>query len=95
MRTASETPQRVSALATGVSLGVFLVISFTLCVALGFLVPDSGLHKPWLQFLPGFTWLTLPSFILGLCETFFYGLYAGLVFVPLYNFFSRAGAHWW
>ena len=37
--------------------------------------------------LPGFTWLTWQSFLLGLVESFLYGIYFGLVFVPLYNFF--------
>lgn len=95
MRTAADEPRRVSVLATGVSLGLFLSISFVLCVALGLVVPDGNLHKPWLQFLPGFSWLTLSSFVLGLCETFAYGMYTAIVFVPLYNFFARTGARWW
>lgn len=41
----------------------------------------------WLKLLPGFTWISWPSFFLGLIETFGYGIYFGLVFVPLYNFF--------
>jgi hypothetical protein len=41
----------------------------------------------WLKLLPGFTWIGWPSFFLGLIETFGYGIYFGLVFVPLYNFF--------
>jgi len=44
------------------------------------------MHEVWLKLLPGFTWLTWPSFLLGLIETFLYGIYFGLVFVPLYNF---------
>jgi hypothetical protein len=47
----------------------------------------SGNNLPWLKLLPGFTWLTWPSFLLGLVETFLYGIYVGLVFAPLYNFF--------
>jgi hypothetical protein len=43
--------------------------------------------------LPGFHWLTAGSFVLGLVESFLYGLYAGLVFTPIYNgFVRRAGA---
>lgn len=37
------------------------------------------------QILPGFRWLTLGSFLLGLGETFMYGLYAGLVFTVIHN----------
>ena len=39
--------------------------------------------------LPGFKWLTLPGFLIGLVESFLYGAYAGLVYVPVYNFFAR------
>ncbi len=35
--------------------------------------------------LPGFKWLTLTGFLIGLVESFLYGIYAGLVFVPIYN----------
>ena len=41
------------------------------------------------QVLPGFKWLTLPSFAIGMVESFLYGAYAGLVYVPVYNFFAR------
>lgn len=49
---------------------------------------DAGLHRPWLQFLPGFTWLSPGTFLLGLVESFAYGWYVALVFVPLFNFFN-------
>lgn len=39
--------------------------------------------------LPGFKWLTLQGFVIGLIESFFYGAYAGLVYVPVYNLFAR------
>jgi hypothetical protein len=39
--------------------------------------------------LPAFKWLTLGGFCLGLIESFLYGAYVGLVFVPIYNFLTR------
>ena len=36
-----------------------------------------------------YKWLTIPGFFLGLVESFLYGVYAGLVFVSIYNFLSR------
>ena len=86
--------KRLSVMGVGISLGLFLAISFVLCIALGFVFPDAGVHRRWVQFLPGFSWLSWPSFFLGLCESFAYGLYTGIVFVPLYNFFARVGADW-
>lgn len=72
----------------GISIGLLFVISYLLCVALGLVWWDGGLHQPWLQFLPGFSWLTPGAFLLGLIESFAYGWYIALVFVPLFNFFS-------
>jgi hypothetical protein len=48
------------------------------------------MNEVWLKLLPGFTWITWQSFLLGLVEVFAYGVYFGLVFAPLYNFFSTA-----
>jgi len=45
-------------------------------------------HKPWLQFFPGFEWLTTKGFLIGLGESFVYGWYVALVFGPLYNLFA-------
>jgi hypothetical protein len=39
--------------------------------------------------LPGFQWLTLTGFFLGLIESLLYGVFAGVVFVPIYNLFAR------
>ncbi len=73
------------------SLGIFFAISFTLCVLYGLIVPER-LHgmKNFLEMtLPAFTWLTPAGFILGLLESFLYGAYIGIVFVPVYNFINR------
>ena len=73
------------------SLGLFGAITFVLCVIYGLIVPP-GLHTgaPLLEtVLPGFKWLTLVGFGLGVIESFLYGVYTGLVFVPIYNFFTR------
>ena len=90
-RTAPVAPARLSIPVLGMSLGLLLVISFVLCVLLGLVFPEWGLHQPWLQFFPGFTWLTWPSFFLGLVESFAYGWYIALIFVPLFNFFAARG----
>ena len=54
--------------AFGLSLSVFLAITYLLCLALRFVVPDVGTHLPWLQFLPGFDWTPF-GILLGLIET--------------------------
>jgi len=72
------------------SLGLFAAISFVLCVVYGLIVPSSLHMAPFLEaVLPAFKWLTIGGFILGLIESFLYGVYAGLVFVPIHNFLTR------
>jgi hypothetical protein len=72
----------------GLSLGSFLSITYTLCVIYDLLFPGMSMYQTWLRLLPGFKWLTWGSFFLGLIESFLYGIYTALIFVPLYNFFS-------
>ncbi len=75
------------------SLGLFTAISFVLCVIYGLIVPPSLHMAPFLEaVLPAFKWLTFWGFCLGLIESVLYGVYAGLVFVPIYNFLARSEA---
>lgn len=78
----------IPVLALGMGLSVFLSISYVLCV-LGYLfLPTLPIaHSALSIFLPGFTLLSLPSFCLGLAESFGWGWYVALVFGPIYNFF--------
>lgn len=71
------------------ALGTFGAVTFLLCVLYGLIVPESLHMKAILeQLLPAFEWLTWWGFLLGLLESFLYGAYTGLVFVPLYNWFA-------
>lgn len=73
------------------SAGIFMSISYLLCVIYGLIVPER-LHgmKDFLEaVLPAFKWLTLGGFILGLIESFIYGAYIGIVFVPVYNSINK------
>ena len=71
----------------GLAVGSFLAVSYVFCVAYD-LAFGQRMYESWRNLLPGFTWLTWSSFFLGLVETFLYGIYTGLVFVPLYNVFA-------
>jgi hypothetical protein len=39
------------------------------------------------RILPGFSWLTSPSFVLGLAETFVYGAFADALYTVLHGTF--------
>ncbi len=68
------------------SLALFGAVTFLVCVLYGLVVPE-GLHMTGFleAVLPGFEWLTPLGFLIGLVESFLYGAYAGLVFVPIHN----------
>lgn len=79
---------RLPVVAFGMSLGLFFAITFVLCVGFDLLFPGQSMYQTWLRLLPGFTWLTWPSFLLGIVESFVYGWYVALIFGPLFNFFA-------
>jgi len=74
----------------GKTTASFGAVTFVLCVAYGLIVP-TRFHAAWLleAILPGFTWLTTPSFLLGVIETALYGAGGGVLFTALYNHFAR------
>lgn len=72
------------------ALGLTLVVSFVVCVSWGLVMPASlHMHEFLEMALPGFVWISAGSFMLGLIESFLFGVYAGLVYVPIYNSLSR------
>ena len=74
----------------GLSLSLFFVISYVICIAGYLLMPGFPVQHAALSiFLPGFELLSWRSFCLGMAESFIWGWYIALVFGWLYNFFSR------
>tara|TARA_R110001583_G_scaffold177071_2_gene332051 strand:+ start:192 stop:452 length:261 start_codon:yes stop_codon:yes gene_type:complete len=79
---------KISLFAFGHATSLFISISFVLCVAFDLLFPQHAMYQVWLKLLPGFEWLSLKSFFLGLLESYMYGWFITLIWVPLYNFFG-------
>lgn len=80
-------------LPVGHAVSSFLVVSFAICVVWGlFMPPAMHMHEAWEMIMPGFHWISLPAFLIGLAWAYAYGWYTALVFVPLYNFFYKRGA---
>jgi hypothetical protein len=72
------------------SMATFTTFSFVVCVLYGLIVPESLHMVQFLEItLPGFKWLTIGSFFIGLIESFLYGVYAGLVYTPIYNYYNK------
>lgn len=72
------------------ALGIFTSASYLLCVIYGLVTPASVHMTRFLEtVLPAFTWISFGSFLLGLVESFLWGVYIGLVFPTIYNFLYR------
>lgn len=84
--------QGTPVVALGMSLGTFFAVTFVLCVLFDLWFPELAMNRVWAPLLPGFTWISWPSFFLGLAESFAYGWYVALVFGPLYNLFAARAA---
>ena len=82
--------KRLTIRGTALSVGLFLDVSFVLCVLWGLLAPQRlAKMAGFLEVIfPGFVWLSLQSVILGLVEAFLYGVYIAVIFVPLFNYFE-------
>jgi len=75
----------VSLPAVGHATSLFLAISFSLCIVFDLIFPQHQMYPVWQKLLPGFQWLSFSSFVLGLIESYAYGWYFTLIWVPLYN----------
>jgi hypothetical protein len=82
--------QRTLLAAVGNATSLLLAISFALCVGFDLLFPQHAMYEAWQKLLPGFEWISWKSFFIGLFESYLYGWYIAVVWVPLYNFFSRS-----
>lgn len=81
-------PHLIPVFSFGLSLSLFLAISYTLCIAGYVLFPGLPIsHSSLAIFLPGFELLSWRTFLLGLVESLAWGWYVALIFAPLYNFF--------
>ena len=72
------------------ALALSAALLYLLCIAYGLTNPASGHMREFLTLaLPGFEWLTLKGFAIGLVKSFLYGALLGLVYVPTYNMLQR------
>ena len=82
-------PHLIPVVSFGISLSLFLAISYTLCILGYILFPGLPIrHSSLAIFLPGFELLSWKAFVLGLIESLGWGWYVALIFGPLYNFFA-------
>jgi|SRR5579859_3990486 len=71
------------------TLATFAAVVFTLDMLLGALFPNWWvMQKAYELLLPGFTFISWGTFILGLVESFIGGFLTAGLFVPIFNFFA-------
>ena len=78
-------PRGIPLKAVGHASSLFLTITFILCVCFDLLFPAHAMFRAWQALLPGFHWFSWRSFLLGAVESYGYGWYFALIWVPLYN----------
>ena len=80
---------KISLYAFGNATSLFIMITFILCVSFDLIFPEHAMYSVWLKLLPGFEWLSFKSFFIGVFESYSYGWYIALIWVPLYNYFGN------
>lgn len=83
----------ISLSAVGHASSLFLTIAFLLCVGFDLLFPEWAMFESWRSLLPGFEWISWFSVLLGAVESYGYGWFLALIWVPLYNFFAHRAEH--
>lgn len=75
------------------TLSAWCAVTFVLCIGWCSVAPEGWHVRPLLEMLlPGFTWLTVGSFTLGLLESALFGAYSGALLALLHNALARGTA---
>lgn len=85
----TKVANKSSIVARGHAMSLFLVISYLLCVLFDLMIPGMAMYEAWAPLLPGFSWITWPSFFLGLVETYAWGWYIAGLYGFLFSRFAR------
>ncbi|HET9218871.1 MAG TPA: hypothetical protein VFR18_17945 [Terriglobia bacterium] len=80
--------QGLSLTAFGHATSIFFATAFALCVGFDLLFPAHAMFAVWQNLLPGFKFIDARSFLLGAVESYAYGWFIALIWVPLYNVFA-------
>ncbi len=84
----SQMDAKLNVKVVSLSLGTSFAVVYVLCVIWGTVVA-SQMPQLLEAVFPGFVWLTPTAFVLGLIESFLYGLGFGALYVYLHNALGR------
>lgn len=71
------------------SMGLFFLLTYCAFISWNMAVSNPAYIRLLETFLPGFKWLSPMRLVLGAAESFLYGAYVAIVFVPIHNFYYR------
>ncbi len=75
-------------------LGLLFMQAFVICIMRSFFHPMSPAMRHLLEILlPGFKWLTVTGFLIGLAESFIAGVYVALLLLPAVKVFYLKHHH--
>ncbi len=75
-------------------LATAAAVTFAVDMLLGVLFPGwRVMQKIYEDLMPGFKFLSWRTFFLGLLEAFVSGFWVAILFVPIYNYFTRHEAN--
>lgn len=79
---------RIQPYPVAVALSFIFLILYAVCVLLHYLLPEVSwpMYRIWEMTLPGFTWLTTTSLLLGILEMFIAAFYVAYTVIPVYNY---------
>ena len=80
--------RRLEYIPVAIAVGGFLAVSYLACVVWDAVFPGWAMRAAWAPFLPGFEWLSVGSFFLGLVESFAYGFWFALL-IPAARWMDR------
>ena len=76
------------------TLACWAGVSYVLCIAWCGVAPEGWHARAFLELaLPGFTWLSPASFVIGLLESVGIGAYSGALLAFLHNRLSKTLSH--
>lgn len=77
--------RRLSIARVGQVLGLLFAALYVLCVAWDAIFPAEAMRSAWGALLPGWDWLGVGNFLLGLGEVYLYGWIVAVLFVPIWH----------
>ncbi len=83
--------KRIQPYPVALALSFVFLIFYVVCIVLHSILPANHweMYRIWEMVMPGFTWLTSLSFVLGILEMFLGGFYVAYILIPLYNLFNK------